>query len=182
MRLCVSIGSQSKQWTFPHTSLTGWFLQRRYIVLPVRYLFFIYFFIYDLEGICTASRRSRWKETQCLGYNWANLSLGDIGINTWTRLSTLGESRIWDSKLGQESLGSRIWELLCLRGPTAIIKDRSGRGSLTSTNPYLSHSNEYLVTWAQMGTSLGNRSRAPDGGLAGRLIAGCNITFQSLKG
>jgi hypothetical protein len=38
--LCVPYGSHSKQRLFPYTALTGWALQRRRYVFPLRYELF----------------------------------------------------------------------------------------------------------------------------------------------
>jgi hypothetical protein len=81
-------------------------------------------------------------ETQYLGYDWANLSLGDINAETW--LSRSGESRISDSRVWSSvPRDSGTW--LRLRGPPAILDDRP---SLSSTNTQLTVTKKHL--WHQM--------------------------------
>jgi hypothetical protein len=60
--------------------------------------------------------------TQCLGYNWATLFLGDI--NTGTGPSRLGSLESEPVKYGHESRGTRNQEWLRWRDPTAIVNGR----------------------------------------------------------
>jgi hypothetical protein len=62
------------------------------------------------------------KGTQCLGYNWATLFLGDINTGTWP--SGWGSLESRTIKCGHEFRRTRTWEWLCWRGPAAVINDR----------------------------------------------------------
>jgi hypothetical protein len=62
------------------------------------------------------------KGTQCLGYNWATLFLGDINTGSWS--STWGSLETETVKCGHESCGTLTSEWLRWRGPAAVVNDR----------------------------------------------------------
>jgi hypothetical protein len=60
--------------------------------------------------------------TQCWGYDWATLFLGDINTRTWA--PGWGSLESETVKYGHESCGTRTWEWIYWRGPAGVVNDQ----------------------------------------------------------
>jgi hypothetical protein len=109
------------------------------------------------------------REPSAWVYNWANLFLRDIKMQTWA--SRLGESRIWDGRYGHESPQDSDPRMTVMMKASSDCKQQIHplvRGWHTSTSPPLSDSNRNAVLGPRW--SLARRQ-------TGQLKIGCDITL-----
>jgi hypothetical protein len=114
------------------------------------------------------------KGTQCLGYNWDTLFLGDI--NTGTSPSRFGESRIWDSKIWSWVPWYSDPRMTTLARASSNFK-RQNRSLVRQDAPDQQTHNSLTVIKTDLGPQIGCLTPRQ----TGQLTVGRDITLTSRK-